>query len=91
MNDKNTNNNSILTNVVTFLDSVTLSRSANTVRTYRNGMNKFLETLTRNECDPEKEDITSLNEDSIIWFTPRSERFFGHHRAFIFNSSFSIL
>ena len=52
-----------------FLDSITLSRSSNTARTYRNGMNKFLETLSDNDCDPDLENISVLNEDTIIWFT----------------------
>ena len=69
MSNKKSNPNSILNITEKFLDSVTLSRSSNTARTYRNGMNKFLETLSDNDCNPDLEDISVLNEDAIIWFT----------------------
>ena len=69
MSNKKSNPISILNITEKFLDSVTLSRSSNTARTYRNGINKFLETLSDNDCNPDLEDISVLNEDAIIWFT----------------------
>ena len=68
MSKQNENSKSILMIAEKFLDSVILSRSSNTARTYRNGLNKFLETLLANGLNPEDE-ITLLSEDTIIWFT----------------------
>lgn len=51
-----------------YLDSVYLSRSESTFRTYRNGMNKFKEVLLVNAIDPEERTIDELSEDAIAWF-----------------------
>ncbi len=50
-----------------YLDSVLLARSANTARTYRNGMSTFLRVLREHRLDPEKTLLTALPEDAIVW------------------------
>ena len=50
-----------------YLDSVLLARSANTARTYRNGMNVFLQVLRIQKIDPDKQPIQQLPEDAIVW------------------------
>lgn len=50
-----------------YLNSVKLSRSANTFRTYTNAMNLFTEVLNTNDVQVENADISSLTEDSVIW------------------------
>lgn len=50
-----------------FLDSVALSRSANTARTYRNGIAVFLDVLSYRGLDPETTAIKELPEDAIGW------------------------
>lgn len=53
--------------VVRYLDSVTLSRSANTARTYRNGLKLFLSVLSSQKIDPDLTQVSSLSEDAIVW------------------------
>lgn len=50
-----------------YLNSVKLSRSANTFRTYTNAMNLFTEVLNENGVQVENADISSLTEDAVIW------------------------
>lgn len=52
-----------------YLNSVRLSRSANTARTYRNAMNVFVSVLKNNQLDPEQEPISNLKEEAVIWMT----------------------
>jgi len=52
-----------------YLDGVKLSRSLNTFRTYRNGMQAFAQMLQENDVDVHKTPVTGLNEDAIVWFT----------------------
>lgn len=54
--------------VSAYLDNIYLSRSKNTFRTYRNGMNSFIHMLSISRIDPDKTPITELNEESIAWF-----------------------
>lgn len=58
----------IATAIEKYLDSVALSRSGNTVRTYKNGLASFQVTLKDNDLDPQEVDISKLNENSITWF-----------------------
>ena len=51
-----------------YLDNIYLSRSQNTFRTYRNGMNAFIQMLSRSGIDPEKSPVPALREESIGWF-----------------------
>ncbi len=50
-----------------FVDSVRLARSANTTRTYRNGLAVFQEVLAEHKVDPEKTPVTALKEEAVVW------------------------
>ena len=50
-----------------YLTSVRLSRSANTARTYQNGMNTFQSVLRSEGIEPTERLITDLHEDAIMW------------------------
>ncbi len=50
-----------------YLDSVSLARSANTARTYRNGMSVFLSVLRDHKLDPDTQPVNELPEDAIVW------------------------
>ena len=50
-----------------YLNSVKLSRSANTYRTYANAMHMFSEVLTSNGLNMAANEIDSLREDAVIW------------------------
>lgn len=71
----------ILQTIEAYLDAVTLSRSENTARTYRNAMTMFAEILVLHKVDPEKLPLASLKEDAVIWmanalkdFSPATEQ-----------------
>ena len=51
-----------------FLKSVDLSRSQNTRRTYGNAITLFLKILEENKLDPLAVQISTLNEDPVIWY-----------------------
>lgn len=55
--------------ILDYLETVKTARSQNTYVTYRNGMNYFQEVLTVHHFDLEKNSITDLTEEAIIWFT----------------------
>lgn len=55
--------------VSAYLDTIYLSRSQNTFRTYRNGMNSFVQMLDQSRVNPDKTPITELKEESIAWFS----------------------
>ena len=57
----------ILQAITAYLDSVKLSRSDNTARTYHNGMQVFKEVLRAEGFDPSRTNITMLQEDAIVW------------------------
>lgn len=50
-----------------YLNSVKLSRSANTFRTYTNAMHLFIEVLGENGIAVDEAAITSLPEEATIW------------------------
>jgi site-specific recombinase XerD len=50
-----------------FVDSISLARSANTTRTYRNGLAIFMDVLTARKLDPEKAPVAQLKEEAIVW------------------------
>lgn len=58
----------ITTVVAAYLDSVIQARSANTARTYHNGLATFLETLKDRGFDPETTAVKDLPEDAVGWF-----------------------
>lgn len=49
-----------------FIESVTLSRSAHTARTYANALQFFCETLTRKGLAPAESPVSALREDAIV-------------------------
>lgn len=57
--------------VARFTSSISLSRSVNTARTYKNGMSLFLDTLSKHGIDPQKDDIGTLSENAVGWFAVR--------------------
>lgn len=52
-----------------FLDSIHLSRSQNTYRTYKNGMQSFSQMLSASGLDPEATSITQISEEMVVWFS----------------------
>ena len=50
-----------------YLNSVKLSRSANTFRTYTNAMNLFTDVLSANDTKAEEVSVDALPEESVIW------------------------
>lgn len=53
--------------VSAYIDSITLARSGNTARTYKNGLEVFLQVLADHKMDPETTTIDRLKEDAIVW------------------------
>lgn len=58
----------ILQAVQSFLESVSLSRSEHTARTYHNALQRFLLTLDNHDISPDKAPIDDLTEDAVAWF-----------------------
>jgi site-specific recombinase XerD len=54
--------------VLEYIDIVTLARSQNTARTYRNALSAFLSVLEHNGLDPEDTAVRDLPEDAVAWF-----------------------
>jgi site-specific recombinase XerD len=50
-----------------YLDSVKLARSEHTAVTYRNAMKYFTASLEKHHIQIDKQDISSLSEDAIVW------------------------
>lgn len=50
-----------------YLDSITLSRSENTARTYHNGMEFLRTVLSQNNLNPDTSVVNLLKEDAIVW------------------------
>ncbi|MDF1498974.1 MAG: tyrosine-type recombinase/integrase [Anaerolineales bacterium] len=66
-----------------YLDTIILSRSKNTARTYTNAMNAFISCLDEMDIDPEKTPVSHVTEDWITNFAddlksyaPASERLY---------------
>ena len=69
--------------IARYLDSVSSSRSPNTLRTYRNGLRCFADCLAKREIDIQTCGTDNLPEQSIGWFiaflknhAPTSERLY---------------
>jgi len=69
MEDNLAENRTIQNIIEAYLDGVSLARSANTTRTYRNGMEIFAQVLKRHKIDPEKAPISQISEDHVSWLT----------------------
>jgi integrase len=84
MTDAIKNSNKTITDGMNgYLDSVTLSRSENTARTYHNAMDFFRSVLIENDLEPDETPISKLTEDAIVWlatalkdYAPTSERLY---------------
>lgn len=66
-----------------YLNSVKLSRSLNTAKTYANALKNYQHILAEHKFNPLSEDTTSLSEDSVAWFasdlkpySPATERLY---------------
>jgi integrase/recombinase XerC len=66
-----------------FIDTVKLSRSENTARSYKNALTSFFLVLKEYWIDPETDSIDKLNEEAIAWFaaylknySPATERLY---------------
>jgi integrase/recombinase XerC len=51
-----------------YLDSVHLSRSESTARTYKNALKAFSQALEMKSIPPAETSIEDLNENAIVWF-----------------------
>lgn len=58
-----------------YLNSVKLSRSGNTFRTYANAMNLFQEVLAAHEIQPGTADLSLLSEDAVVWMAAALKEF----------------
>ena len=74
---------STLTAVQKYIESVSLARSPNTARTYKNALNSFLAALDEKNAAPEELSVSELSEDAVIWFarylkhySPTTERLY---------------
>jgi len=54
--------------ITSFLNSIQLSRSAHTSRTYSNALNFYQDVLSVNHINPQTAPITTLTEDTIVLF-----------------------
>lgn len=58
----------ILQAATAYLETVSLARSTNTARTYRQALEAFLAVLDAHSIDPEETPVQTLNERAITWF-----------------------
>jgi len=63
----NQQNITISNGIVSYLDSISFARSANTARTYRNGLEIFKSALKDHRVNPDEIYVTELSEDAIVW------------------------
>lgn len=61
-------NTTITQAAAAYLDSIRLSRSANTARSYQNALNAFLAVLREHHLLPESTPAQELPEDALAWF-----------------------
>jgi len=57
----------VLEAIYRYLDSVNLARSAQTARSYRNGVFMFIRVLKKNGLNPDTLSCPELPEDAILW------------------------
>ncbi len=58
-----------------YIHMVNSARSANTARTYRNGMSLFQYTLTEHKLDSGTLPVAELGEEPVSWFTARLKEY----------------
>lgn len=61
-------NNTVINIAEQFIESISLARSQNTARTYKNAMNAFCETLSNHKMPPDETEISNISEEAISWF-----------------------
>lgn len=66
-----------------YIDSVSMARSPNTARTYKNALNAFQDSLLDASTNPETQNVSELPEDAVTWFarylkhySPTTERLY---------------
>ena len=69
------NGQTISTTISNYLDSVQLSRSQNTARTYKNALTVFARVLKEYWLDPKTSPIEKLTEDGITWLATHLKNF----------------
>ncbi len=69
--------------IAQYIDAVSLARSANTAKTYRNALNCFENVLRDHKLDPETSTTADLSENAVTWLivslkdnAPTTERLF---------------
>src|SRR4030067_688194 len=75
--------NTISEAIQAYLETIAMSRSANTARTYRNALCLFAAVLEENDRSSDKTPIEELTEDAIAWlattlkvYSPATERLY---------------
>ncbi len=58
-----------------YLESVKMARSANTARTYTNGLNAFCASLSKYHMAPHTTLTSELTEEAIVWFATALKRY----------------
>lgn len=69
------NAQTVSTAISNYLDSVQLSRSQNTARTYKNALTVFMRVLKEYWLDPETSPIEKITEDGISWLATYLKNF----------------
>jgi len=57
-----------------YLDTISLARSANTARTYRNALQTFMAVLEDHGIDPTTTPVSELREDAVAWMAAALKR-----------------
>jgi len=74
MHAKNESQQTIAEAIEAYLETVTLSRSANTARTYRNAMQAFAASLESHTLSPAETPVGELTENAVAWFAADLKR-----------------
>ena len=61
-------NKTLSVEIISFVDMIRHSRSANTARTYDNAMKAFVSVLLDHHVDPSRIPPTELSEEAVLWF-----------------------
>jgi integrase/recombinase XerC len=75
MNVKVSSASSIDQVIQAYLETVALSRSVHTAKTYQNGLSIFQDVLKKHSVDPSNTNIRNLTEDSIAWFAAHLKKY----------------
>lgn len=60
---------SLTTSISLYLESVSLSRSPHTFRTYKNAMNAFIQCISEHDIDPDNFPAKDFDETPVTWFS----------------------